>query len=282
MSQTIRHEPAWFRRSSHYRRAVDLLRGLATCSLLLLLAGCSQAVQSAAPAATQPSATSSAQTSQPAVELNPTSGYAGTFVTVRGADWPPSTLVTIKLADTQGSTPVLAASTTNANGEFSTGFIYPIGERWLQPGAQKLIVAAEDQSTQVEPLFTVAPPEGVTPPTPSPGPTMPPPAATTGVTPVMPVTPFTPVAGQTPTVTVQPSTGGIGTPVTISGTGFPAVARLTVYLTDGDPTGDPKAGHYSYVTTSSNEAGEYRLTLNIPGSWPDGTPLDARRLAIIV
>jgi hypothetical protein len=70
--------------------------------------------------------------------------------------------------------------------------------------------------------------------------------------------------------------------VTISGTGFPAATRLTVYLADGDPAGDPKAGRYSYVTTSSDGAGDYRLTLNIPDAWPDGTPLDARPLAIVV
>src|SRR5262245_13368023 len=113
MSQTIKQARSFGLLKLPSRQKCWTLGTLWVFFLSIMLTGCSEAVQSAVPGATPPNATAIAQAGKPAIRLDPSTGYAGTFVNVHGTGWRPSTMVTIKLADAQGRTPVLAASTTD-------------------------------------------------------------------------------------------------------------------------------------------------------------------------
>ena len=75
--------------------------------------------------------------------------------------------------------------------------------------------------------------------------------------------------------------GGAGTPVTVSGGGFPANLPVGVYLgVFGDQIGRGSAQRYASGVTDDN--GNYRMTLTMLATWPDGSPVAQDRLVVMV
>jgi hypothetical protein len=235
------------------------------------------------------------------ITLAPAAGYAGTFVDVSGAGWPASALVLVKLADEQGLSSVLAAIATDAAGKFTTGFIYPIGDRWLQAGPQTVVVHTADGGASTMATFTVVPPTGVTAPTPAPtsapasAPAAPVGAATTVPATIMPPLPppvtavtatsmLTASASASPSarVAVEPTSGPAGGEVTVSGGGFPPNTPLTVALMDTNAASEPEAPEHIYAITTTDGQGSYSVPVTLPATWPDGTSVPQGQLAIIV
>ena len=97
---------------------------------------------------------------EPQISLEPSSGTVGTFVTVTGQGWKPSTMIAVKLTDGEGQSNVLAADNTNESGEFSTGFLYPVGDRWTQPGSYMVAVSLQDDEVDVAKPFVFESPVG--------------------------------------------------------------------------------------------------------------------------
>ena len=196
-----------------------MYQGFLLLLAVFILAGCAQRAQGAAPAAGAGATpiiietnTGKADTGAPgraAIILAPATGYAGTFVGVTGTGWPPSAMVLVKLADVQGRSPVLAAVAVDAKGQFTTGFVYPVGDRWLHPGSAAVVAHTENGQVETAAPFAVAPPAGVLPPTSTP--TAPPPASPTG-TPLItvPITmPVTTVSTPTVTATIPFTSGAL-------------------------------------------------------------------------
>ena len=276
-------------------------RSLRATALLLLivfvLVGCTNADAAPAPATALSSSTSTAQDLNPAIELAPARGYAGSQVSIRGTGWQPATLVTINLVDSQGQSPPLTASMTDANGQFQTGFLYPNNARWLVPGAHVLVASTADEAMEAMTQFTVVLPAGVATATSASltstvigtvnngaivtGTVVTTPAASPTVSPTM--TPaLVATAVITPSVQVSPAVGGVNTQVVIQGSHFPAATQLYIYLTTGSGAIDPTSSYHIYHTTTTDAAGNYNLAIALPGTWPDGSPLPTGELIVIV
>jgi hypothetical protein len=199
-------------------------------SLVLLVMGCDNSARSPSPTAT--GSISIVQTLSPTIELDPATGYAGTRVNARGSGWRPATIVTLKLADAQGSSPVLTASTVDAQGQFSTAFLYPMAERWLGAGAHLVVAAAAEDAEEVVTSFTVVPPAGVGAPSPVAGTLTPTLALPTGT--ATPIITSTPPAINVPAVPVAPV--GTGRSIDLIWNMRGAVNAINVGLALGDGT----------------------------------------------
>ena len=125
--------------------------------VMFLLTGCADAPDSSETTlADSPSPVPMA--TEPQISLEPSSGTVGTFVTVTGQGWKPSTMITVRLANGEGQSNILAAENTDENGEFSTGFLYPIGDRWTLPGSYDVVVSLQDGEVAVAKPFIVESP----------------------------------------------------------------------------------------------------------------------------
>lgn len=106
-------------------------------------------------------------TLDPVVSLQPIRGYASTYINVSGTGWLPGEVIVIYLEDEAGRSDVLASAIIDDGGAFSTGFLYPLAERWLQPGGQRVIASAVNQDIQAFTFFAVIPPANVATSTPT-------------------------------------------------------------------------------------------------------------------
>ncbi len=129
--------------------AVTLLAATTLSACFSLFPGMGQAV---APTATQ------VANIGPALTLDPGSGYAGAYVRVGGQGWPANTMVILALQDATGRSGILAASTSGTDGTVSTGFLYPISDRWLVPGPNTVIAYTADGNLQATTAFQVVRP----------------------------------------------------------------------------------------------------------------------------
>ena len=93
---------------------------------------------------------------EPAIILDPGVGYAGVYVGVTGQGWPANTMVILALQDDRGRSGILAASTADPDGTISTGFLYPISDRWLNPGPNTVIAYTADGNVQSTAIFQVS------------------------------------------------------------------------------------------------------------------------------
>ncbi len=178
--------PSWRRFS------LLLATALAT---LLLLTGCANVVVEQFYTTPPPTQLAEPTSTAPRVELSPSNGYAGTYITVEGSNWPTDARVLLALRDGAGRSDILAVGSSDFSGRFTTGFLFPIDERWLDPGPQIVtayIVDGPDDGEAVETTFAIVPPAGVVVP----------PTATPTDTPTPTETP-TPTA--TPTATSTPT-----------------------------------------------------------------------------
>lgn len=136
---------------------------LALIFISLFTSGCSAlmrlAIQQAAP--TTPTPTRQL-TIDPQIELSPASGYAGAYLNVQGDGWSPGQIILITMRDEQGDSNIVAASTVDADGRFAGGFLYPIAQRWLNPGDKTIVATSSDSTLTASATFAVEAPEGVT------------------------------------------------------------------------------------------------------------------------
>jgi hypothetical protein len=95
--------------------------------------------------------------------VSPDSGSGGLYVQVTGAHWPQNMLVLVTLEDHRGGSDTLAASNTDATGNLTTGFIYPIDARWLAEGSYAVVATTADGLLSAKTDYLVLPP-GVVPP----------------------------------------------------------------------------------------------------------------------
>lgn len=127
-------------------------------TLTLLLAACGGRFAFPGPeATTQPVAVAEGQFA-PAITLSPPSGYAGIYVKVTGAGWPPNMMVVVVLTDPNGSSTTVASKDTDGAGNLTTGFLYPIGARWLLVGSYIVAAESADGAHQATAEFTVTEP----------------------------------------------------------------------------------------------------------------------------
>lgn len=118
--------------------------------------------------------------------------------------------------------------------------------------------------------------------TPTLTPTAAPPTATptltsTTVPPTVPAT-----ATAVPVVSLSPTTGGAGTAVTVQGGGFPANTTVNIHLGALVSAAAEAAPPNIYTTTQTDGNGSYGVTFTMPTTWPDGSPVTAGRVVVIV
>src|SRR5690606_13191139 len=75
-----------------------------------------------------------------------------------GSNWPQNMMVLVTLEDAQGRSETLAASDTDPAGNLTTGFLFPIDERWLASGSPWVVTTSADGSVEAKAQFTVVPP----------------------------------------------------------------------------------------------------------------------------
>lgn len=255
----------------------------------------------------------------PAIELTPSEGYAGTYVNLRGTGWLPSTMIIVKLADEQG--------------EFNTGFLYPIAERWLFPGDRTVVAYTEGGELEMTQSFSVVSPTDVSLPTATASPvvTSTPTGSSTrtesatelaptstveptativvvipNATPTSPDTPTltpTPTDMPTPTPTVptqptptvpplplpelsaelvlSPSSGPANTLVTASGGGFPANTQVNLFVARVD---EPIEMQNTVILGAgvTDGRGRYEILFGVPLVWPDGAFIEAGPILVVV
>ncbi len=208
----------------------------------------------------------------PSIRLAPTSGGAGTQVTVNGGGFPANIPVYARLGvfgEQIGTdnAQLYASTTTDRNGNYSMSFAMPAAWSNGSPiTADKLIilVGTQDYSIAVSAVFNYTP--SATP------------VGTATATPI--ATPVAPV--QNPSASLAPGTGGANTLVTVTGGGFPTNVTVNVYLAgfDGDVNrfGTPER----YTTGNTDASGNYRLVFTMPEDWPNGDSIDSGRILVIV
>jgi hypothetical protein len=192
---------------------------------------------------------------KPYVNVNPESGGPETPVTVSGGGFPPNAhlnayLARVVSAMRASENPEVYASTTaDAAGNFTMSFTIP--RTWkgtddsIDSGKLLVVVATDNFSVQASDSFDYF------------------------------------VNVPRPSINLSPASGGAGTPVTVSGGGFPANLPVGVYLgVFGDQIGRGSAQRYATGVTDGD--GNYRMTLTMPATWPDGSPVAQDRLIVMV
>ncbi|MBK8048457.1 MAG: hypothetical protein IPK16_15875 [Anaerolineales bacterium] len=189
----------------------------------------------------------------PYVEVNPSSGGRGAPVTVSGGGFPANTTLSVYLAGVvrafeASAAPPVATALTDGNGNFSTLFYMP--GTWsdgnpITTGKIVIFVANSDFSKEASATFNF----------------------------------FT--SALNPSIRLQPTAGGAGTPVTVSGGGFPAGVNIGVYLATLDaPVGNGKLNRFAIGTTDNQ--GRYTMSFVMPGSWPNGSPVTQDKIVVTV
>lgn len=207
-------------------------------------------------------------TVEPEVVLEPTSGEAGSKVTVSGTGFGKRQDVTVWFRTTG-----LATQTTDRDGTFTTTFTVPD----LAAGIYDIDVEDEDENLdKAKFTITVAPPPTPAPtpaptpepepaPAPAPAPT-PPPSTTTG--------------------SISTDTGNIGSDLLISGVGFDGGAEITVKydeeeVTKGTATAEgvfiagfkvPVSKGGEHIITASDGTNTLELTFTVESETPE-TPM---------
>jgi hypothetical protein len=147
----------------NFRRSLYAVRITCFLTLLFWLSACT--AQTDAPIG-RPTTQAAAQAG-PTLAVNPAGGWAGQFVEISGSGWPANQLIMVYLEDESGRSGFMAASNSDAGGNLTTGFTWPLSERWLQPGPVRLVARGSNEQASAETTFQVGRP-GEEAPTPSP------------------------------------------------------------------------------------------------------------------
>jgi hypothetical protein len=212
----------------------------------------------------------------PAVTLSPTAGVAGTIVTVNGSGFPANVNVGIYLAALDASVatgdPIrYAAGRTDANGRATLSITMPSNWPNGAPIAQDKVVvtmARTDFSVSASAVFNYLSPGPTWTPTPLPTATTTPPATATAV--------------PNPSANLTPRSGGAGTVVTITGGGFPGNSTIYAHLAPLGGSGGSGNEYANYAIVATTPTGEYTMIFAMPAVWPNGTPIETGRIAILI
>ena len=128
-------------------------------TILLLTGAC--AAQKGSPIGGRPP-TQVAQAG-PTLNVNPAGGWAGQYVEIRGSGWPTNQLILVYLEDETGRSGFMAASNSDANGDLTTGFTWPLSERWLQPGPVRMVARSSNGDSTAGATFQIGRPGEETP-----------------------------------------------------------------------------------------------------------------------
>lgn len=220
-----------------------------------------------------------AQTSAPAITLQPASGPPGALVIAQGRDFVPGAQVNLYLAGI--STSVSARTQPQAYGAgfagpdgrvnvpFFVPLFWPDGSP-VQSGAIQVVLATADFASSATATFNVI---AIVPtPTSTPTPTFTP----------MPAPTFTPTpVSRNPFAEVSPASGQGGAQVIVRGGGFPPNTQVAVLL--GKFDGQVNAsGPQAYASGVTDNAGNYELVFIMPTHWADGKPIDAGMVLVVV
>ncbi|MEZ4717462.1 MAG: PA14 domain-containing protein [Caldilineaceae bacterium] len=198
-------------------------------------------------------------TRSPSAKVNPDAGPAGARITVSGGGFPSGATINIMLgsavrASAAGAADatVYASTVANSVGNYSVTFdlptTWPDGSE-IPAGDLLVIVATENGSVSTAAIYEVRAPR--------------------------------PTVAPEPYAQVSPRSGGAGTPVTVSGGGFPANATVGIYLAGVAREAAMATSPNAYATGQTDGNGNYSITFNMPGNWPDSSPIQAGRLAVV-
>jgi PKD repeat protein len=184
--------------------------------------------------------------SVPTITLNPTTGSAGSSVTVQGQGWNPGDMILIYLS-TGPEAPdyALASAVANVEGQFNTNLIIPLDSRWTNPSMATVIARTGDNGVAAQATLNIT--DALIQPTVG---------ATSSPSPTMETT-ETPVA--TPTATLPPAP--TATPVP----GAPSLTTTTdLNVRSGPDTAYPalgllKAGQTAEITGRSADGGWWQI-----------------------
>jgi len=135
--------------------------GMLLLALLFLVACGKSSTDNAGTSAPQLSAGASTQDGNPSnasMALEPASGYGGLYVKVSGTKWPQNMMVLVTIEDAQGHSDTLAANDTDPSGNLTTGFLFPIDQRWLTSKSLSVVATTADGQVATKAAFTLVPP----------------------------------------------------------------------------------------------------------------------------
>lgn len=171
----------------------------------------------------------------PSIEVEPTSGLAGTDITVTGKGFPAGVEISIRLGPPGvGASPeAYAVATTTGRGAFVTAFVLP--EMWpdgtpIVEEALLIIALTSDGSVKATASFNYRAP-----------------------------------LNPTPEFALDPANGEPGQHVVVTGANFPSSAPMTLHLSS------PASDHVGEVLAQivSDEHGSFRTVIAIPITWSD-------------
>lgn len=147
------------RQIQRQHRTSHLIVLLSALLMTITLAACGRS----SPANQSPTLTTSASTKtndaqNAAMTLQPASGYGGLYVQVSGEQWPQNMMVLVTLEDDQGRSETLAASDTDQAGKLTTGFLFPIDQRWLDGNSLWVVTTTADGRIEAKAEFTIVSP----------------------------------------------------------------------------------------------------------------------------
>lgn len=90
--------------------------------------------------------------------VDPPGGSGGLYISVQGEKWPRNMLALVTLEDDAGRSETLAAADTDQAGSLTTGFVFPIDERWIESDSTWVVVTTADGDVEAKTRFTVVPP----------------------------------------------------------------------------------------------------------------------------
>ena len=222
-------------------------------------------------------ATVTATKEDPEIALTPAGGRGGTYIKVQGNGWTPNETVLLRLRDDQGAGAVLAATVVGDAGDFNTGFIYPIGNRWITGEEYTIVAQSQDGDLEVSALFMVTDAQEEIAATQT---AIAAPSATAASVAQNRDGGGTPVG---PYLQLRPATGGAETRVTARGGGFPADVEVRIFLaglvrsSGGGRDEQPE----TYATAVSNSTGDFEVTFAMPRTWPDGREIETGPLSLL-
>jgi uncharacterized protein YraI len=194
----------------------------------------------------------------PYADANPSSGPAGTLVTVAFGGFPRHTQVNLYLGGFVGASAgeatdasIYATTTTDSHGKGAMFLAMPA--TWpngapIRPGKLELLVATGDFRITAGTDFNFIAPR--------------------------------PTVSAKPNVTVNPDAGGPGTQVGVSGGGFPPNSTLFVYL--GGVVRASSASAQPIASVLSDGNGNFGTFFVMPQRWPNGDSIETGKLAVLV
>ena len=208
----------------------------------------------------------------PAIDINPSAGGAGTRVTVGGAGFPARTALNLYLATLdrqvgQGDEEIFASTVTDRFGNYSMAFTLP--RSWsdgtpVGTGRLAVVVANSDFSIVVSGSFDYT-------------------AATADPTPTATNTPVaSPTTARTPAVSVSPGSGSPDTRVTVNGSGYPSNVTVNAMLAKFEGGGGYADAAERYATTTTDGNGAFSMSFKMPSRWPDGSRIESGRILVVV